>query len=436
MSRDSYLVQNVFTPTKPARSTFVERKSINDSVVAALETPGKQLVVFGYSGSGKTTLLVNKLHQLYEGHITTRCYGNLSFDQLILDAFDRLGPFYDAERTNNRKSSIGSSVQGDYVGLKAQITASLTSETQTKQVRALPPQLTPQTLATFLGEAGCCWVLDDFHKIASKEKKTMAQVMKLFMDMADSYNQLKIIAIGAVDSARQVIEYDPEMRNRVSEVYVPLMTEDEIKEIPAKGEELLNFRIPTDIKKQIIGFSDGIPSVCHQLCLNMCFEAGIRTTLSDSVEITSDIFEKALEQYVEQSSDTLKAAFDKAFRPVADETKRDGELVLRSLLECGHDGETKEDILRRIRVWQPKYRLSNLSQVLKRLQAVDRGELIRYDPASGRFSFSENIYRAYAATYFERARRKERKNRTIDVDTTEVLEVITKMLHEWRQHSS
>jgi hypothetical protein len=49
--------------------------------------------------------------------------------------------------------------------------------------------------------------------------------------MADEFRSLKIIAIGAVDTARQVIEYDPEMKNRVSEIHVPLMLKEELKEI-------------------------------------------------------------------------------------------------------------------------------------------------------------------------------------------------------------
>jgi ABC-type lipoprotein export system ATPase subunit len=70
---EKYPVHDVFTPTTPARLTFVERETINARLVNALRTPGKQIVVYGYSGSGKTTLLVNKLHQLYDKHITSRC---------------------------------------------------------------------------------------------------------------------------------------------------------------------------------------------------------------------------------------------------------------------------------------------------------------------------------------------------------------------------
>src|SRR5215470_16211491 len=176
-----HFVQDVFTPTKPARATFVEREAVNDKLVGALRTPGKQSVVYGHSGSGKTTLLVNKLHQLYERHITTRCVEGLLFDQLVLDGFDQLGRFYESERSTTRKT-WSPSIHAEYLGLKAQIDLRPPAGQQFKESRLLPPQLTPQTLARFLGQANCCWVLEDFHKMEPAEKRKLSQVMKVFMD--------------------------------------------------------------------------------------------------------------------------------------------------------------------------------------------------------------------------------------------------------------
>jgi len=56
------------------------------------------------------------------------------------------------------------------------------------------------------------------------------------MDLSDEYETLKIIAIGAVNTARQVIEYDEEMKNRVSEIPVQLMTDSEIKKLLSLGK--------------------------------------------------------------------------------------------------------------------------------------------------------------------------------------------------------
>ena len=47
-----YRTVSVFTPTTPARLTFVPREDINDQLVDALITPGKQIVVYGPSGGG------------------------------------------------------------------------------------------------------------------------------------------------------------------------------------------------------------------------------------------------------------------------------------------------------------------------------------------------------------------------------------------------
>ena len=102
-----YFTRDVFTPAKPARIAFVERDSVNDKLVNSLTTPGKQIVVYGHSGTGKTTLLANKLTQLYERHITTRCMKGLKFEQLLLDAFDQLSPFYTQERQSVVKTSTG-----------------------------------------------------------------------------------------------------------------------------------------------------------------------------------------------------------------------------------------------------------------------------------------------------------------------------------------
>ena len=203
-------VRDVFTPTKPAILTFVERKAINEKLVDSLRTPGKQLVVYGHSGSGETTLLINKLFQLYENHITTRCMSGLNFDQIIIDAFDQLNQYYISEETRTIKSGISGSLSAEYIGIKAKIDLSLSEDFQTKQHRIIPPQLTPQKLASFIGSAGCCWVLEDFHKIDDGEKKKLSQIMKIFMDMAVDYNDLKIIAIGAVGTAREVVAYDSE----------------------------------------------------------------------------------------------------------------------------------------------------------------------------------------------------------------------------------
>ena len=104
-------VSDVFTPSSPARVNFVERNSINKRIVRALRSKGKQIVIYGHSGSGKTTLLENKLYQVYDKHIKTSCMKGMTFESVLLDAFDQLSAFYIDEEVKTEKKSLDSTVK-------------------------------------------------------------------------------------------------------------------------------------------------------------------------------------------------------------------------------------------------------------------------------------------------------------------------------------
>ena len=75
---------------------------------------------------------------------------------------------------------------------------------QTVNQRMLPAQLTPQRLGQFMGEAGYCWVLEDFHKINETEKTKIAQLMKVFMDMAVDRPLLPLSDLDDLDVKRSL----------------------------------------------------------------------------------------------------------------------------------------------------------------------------------------------------------------------------------------
>lgn len=397
---DIHLTTDVFTPTKPARLTFVERHDLNDQLVDSLRTPGKQIVVFGPTGSGKTTLLINKLQQLYPHHVTVRCTNDTSFEGLLQDAFDQLDPFYISETGTNKTRSINVSLSSDYLNIKSGLAAITSTQEVTSAQRAIPLQLTPARLAQFLGEVEACLVLEDFHKISNTEKTKLAQAMKVFMDTADNYRDVKIIAIGAVDTAREVVEYEPEMQNRVSEIRVPLMSKDQLRGIIEKGEAALNLRLSSALKDELAKYSSGLASVVHQLSLNICFAAGIVETCITPFSINSEHLEKAVTRYLKDSSDSLKSAFDKAMKRQRTRKFDNCRLILRALASLGAVDSSHNDILGRIRSWEGDYPSGNLTHYLKQLQRSDRGGVVRFDPSSNKYSFSNPLYLAYAQILF------------------------------------
>ena len=151
----------MFTPTTPAKLTFVERDTINEQLVSALNTPGKQIVVYGHSGCGKTTLLARKLEQVYENNITTRFTNTTTFEELLINGFEHLERFYVAEKSANERRKFSAGLEAQFLRIKSELGKERESSETTKATRLVPPQLTPQTLAKLSGEVRACWVLED-----------------------------------------------------------------------------------------------------------------------------------------------------------------------------------------------------------------------------------------------------------------------------------
>ena len=429
---ESYRVVDVFTPTTPAKLTFVERSDVNDQLVDAIRTPGKQIVVYGHTGSGKTTLLRNKLEQLYGDWIKSSCTIDTTLDSLILEAFDHLNVYFVDGKSNSQTRSITTSLKADYTILKSSISAKLTSGMSSDEKRFVPPQLTPQRLAHFMGTAGCAWVIDDFHKVRETEKVRLAQTMKVFMDAAGDFNELKVIMIGAVGTAREVIEYDAEMQNRVTEVHVPLMGPDELREIADRGETLLNVEFGRHFKDSVAQYSSGLASIYHQLCLNACFAADINSTQPDRVQLTSEHMTKAISRYLADSSDTLKRAFQLALRQKKSSKWDNCKSIVQTLSSFGGEGATHHQLLEKLLALHDDYPSGNLTHFLKQLQSVDRGELIRLDRNSLHYSFTNPIYHSYAKL-IDHKPRPSTKQRLLFDQSTEVRKIIEKALEALKE---
>ncbi|WP_153042680.1 ATP-binding protein [Rufibacter ruber] len=393
-----YRVKDVFTPSTPAKHSFVEREQkTSNSLVKALSTPGKQIIIYGHSGSGKTSLLLKTLERTYDKYIITRCMEGMSFENLIADGFSGLGKYYTEEKTNTKGFKVAPEVSASFLGIQAKLNMEMTSSAAEKQKLLLPPQLTPQQLAKFFGEIKACWVLEDFHKIHPSEKKKASQLMKVFMDTSVEYEDVKLIAIGAVNAGRLVIEYDKEMNNRVSEIHVPLMNSEQLRKIILKGEDLLNINFSYDAIDKIVNISSGLASICHQLCLNICFNRDIMETSDLGEKLTVSDVDAAIEEYIEERSDTLKSQFDKA---VKKNKKEDNTNEIKELLSvfCRTDTAeiTYEELQTYLSTPPKKFPLHKVKNYLNELQAPDRGEVIVLDNHSGKYSICDPFVKSYA----------------------------------------
>ncbi|MDH2297436.1 hypothetical protein [Cobetia sp. 29-18-1] len=417
-----YDLKDVFTPTSSAKVTFVERvnQNVDTRLSRALRLPGNQVVIYGHSGSGKSTLLDNVLFRTYEKHISTNCMRGMTFEQVVLDAFDQLKEFYVQEVTSSNRVKVDATAKADYMAIKAQIGAVYENSEGQKQVRLLPPQLTPQNLGRLLGQSGYCWVLEDFHKIEGEEKEKLAQMMKVFVDLSAKYQDLKIIALGAVNTARQVVKSDKEMRKRVSEIHVDLMTDREIEEIIRKGCVALNIKIADDVQEDIIKYSNGLASICHKICYFLCDSALITETVTSPVEFISEDLQNALSEYIKDEEDTLKDAFDSALKIKA------VDLTLRALIAQDPEGAHIDDIFSYTKDNGIRVTKKKLQEDLQNLEKEEFGEMVKLEDNSQKYSFIDPFYRSFAMAYFEERENRPKKSKVTDKEMIELFNAVMK----------
>lgn len=396
----------VFTPNTIAKLTYVKRDTIETDLEKYLSLPGKQIVIYGHSGSGKTTLLRNKLRELSQNLIRTHCENKTSFNDLLLQAFDELNSFYVAEKNTNHQYSISNELKAEYAGISSKVNATYTESESQKIIRIVPPQLTPQKLAQFLGEINCVWLIEDFHKVNDQEKLRIADVIKIFIDSANDYKDVKIICIGAVGTARELIELDTNLNNRVAELFVPLLKNEEIEIIVDKGFDLLNVIIDKDLKNKIVYYSNNIASITHQICYDLCFHSDIATSKFFPKKLKSDSFKVAINSYVRQNSDTFTKIYDTII------CHRYGWNVLKSFEHLEKEflsfNEIKQNIPNGTRINDDE-----LTNFLEQLGSAEYKEIIRLDRNSKKYSIASPFFKAFLKMKFalEKSEHKETINR-------------------------
>jgi hypothetical protein len=392
---DKYKLEEVFTPSQPAEATFVDRININKRLQRALRTPGKQIIIYGYSGVGKTTLLFNKLKHHDIKFIKTSCITGMTIQDIIIDAFNQLDIFYTNEKNSTETNTVGGELNASFWLLKAGIKAETKGDTKVSHRRAVELPITPQNLAKYIGSAELCWIIEDFHKIEESHKTQMAQIMKVFMDSSKEYGNLKIIALGAVNSAREVVQFDPEMRSRISEIEVPIMDVDNLKRIIETGEKLLNIEFSETVKNRIATYSSGLPAVTHQLCLLMCELNNIQETQSKKVKILSTQFNEAMEEYLEENSDSFKSVFEYSTRVIHKRKNENPLDLLNAILEVNKENFTLSEVKEVIQKSHKDYSGNNLKKYLDEFCEPFRSEILRFNENYNTYYFSNPFIKAY-----------------------------------------
>lgn len=383
-----YLIEDVFTPSSSAELTFVRRPSIEKKFHSQFKLCGKQIIIYGHSGSGKTTFLNKYFKEHNVSVVTIHCASDMAFNQIHLNAFDQLDSFY--KQTGSISETEGAKVLGgiEANGFKSTGEVSSSHTQVAGFVRLVNPQVTPQRLAEVLGTEKKVLVIEDFHKLPDEEKKKLADMLKIFIDQANKYPTLKVICIGAVDTAREIVKLDNNLKQRVYECEIPLLNDTEIKEIVVRGCELLNIEMTDDLVERIVHYSNQLGALAHQLSYDVCGCEGIIKSQVRKKRLTGEKFANAVEGYIDARSDTLREVYERAVKDPL------GWYILRTFSNRPLSKLSLKSISRKVNTADHPFSENDVALKLAELSTAEVG-ILRSDFNSSMFAVSDPFWGAF-----------------------------------------
>lgn len=405
-------LHEVFTPSTIANVNYLRRSDLEKRIARSLDTPGVQIILYGHSGSGKTTVIRKLLDEKKYSFVRTQCSTDKMLNDIILDAYSQLDSFCVSEKTFKKGRKVGASLKNEIQSIKAEINSATEESVEQKLTRLLPTRLTPQKLAEIFRKTGKIWMIEDFHKLCNDEKQKLADVMKIFVDEAndtkDNIQPSKIICIGAVNTPRELITLDPNLSSRVDQIKVPLLKDEEIKDIIEQGCNLLNVVMSDNLVQNLVSYSNNIGSLAHFMCLDICNDLGVEKTSFSKVVVEDKSFDVAIKGYLDRNSDTLQKSYD-----LITAKNKAAWYILKTMNIFNKDSITYHELINRINPKHIQLSEDDIKQALAELQNQPY-YIIRYDENRNSYSFSTPFWSAFIRIQLESEQaeknKKKRKN--------------------------
>lgn len=280
-------VNQIFTPGSLPIYTYYNRANLNleRKLLEAIETKGFICSVSGPSKSGKTVLcesVVGKRSMLLitGGGITTE----FLFWQRLRSRLNMPNSRSDS-KTSARATEIQPQIKANVqVPFFAKGEGSIGGKIGTNIGKAEtasydgPDSL---TILEHLRDQAITLVIDDFHYIERAVQKSLAEQFK---EAARAGNSIIVISVS--HRSDDAIRANPDLRGRVVCIDIPYWKPDELRIIPLKGLPLLNVSADDAVIEDLVRESISSPQLMQAICLQLCRDLGIETTLRARANIS------------------------------------------------------------------------------------------------------------------------------------------------------
>jgi hypothetical protein len=304
--------EEVFTPrTVVSPEMFTRRNEpdlqgnpgLQDSLQEALRERGGQVLIYGDTGVGKSSILKYAAEAEGMDFVSMECFSDRSYESLIEDCIRQLVEVREVKRTKGRAAASEVEATGgiaQLLTLKGRMKSERSSGKEFEVVQKAPIDV---LLEAMMKAGKQLIVFDNFQNVdGERDRLLIAQTMELLSDRAQESGDKKIILIGIAEDARSLLAGSTSFSRRTSEVGVPRMPDDEIREILETGFSLLRLDPEPDALDRLVFYSDGFPYFTHLLGLQVARALRRR----DDNRVTIPVVELALGPAASQVEESFR----------------------------------------------------------------------------------------------------------------------------------
>jgi hypothetical protein len=165
---------------------------------------------------------------------------------------------------------------------KGEVSASATWSSQNSEAEIQSIDLLQLLIRELAGSEFVIFI-DDFHYVEHSAQALISQQIKEAIRQG-----VKFICASVPYHSDDVIRGNPDLRGRLFSIDFDYWNEDVLKKIAYKGFAEANIIHRTNLVNRLCEEAAGSPQLMQYLCLNTCYEKGIREKTIDAVDIIYD----------------------------------------------------------------------------------------------------------------------------------------------------
>lgn len=280
---------------------YVSRTAVDEHFISNL-TREKHVIIYGSSKQGKTSLRKHCLND--DDYIVVHCLNKWTIADLHSAILKRAGyeVTQSSTKTSTGKNKVVAGFKAGLMGIGVETGGDReTTETSARTTTAL--ELDPEDVNDIISALEGFEryiVLEDFHYLPNDTQKDFSVALKAFHEQS----KLCFIVVGVWLEEGRLTVYNGDLTGRIVAVNADQWTDEELREVVAAGEALLNITFAENFKAELISKCLESVYIVQEACFKACTSLNIyatQNTLVNNVGADIDV-NNLIQQVVNQQT--------------------------------------------------------------------------------------------------------------------------------------